>query len=179
MFIAVVFGRILAAVMAFCGVFGVICFFQTNVQEPGAGGFASGLALAAWPLAAAAIIFTLVQVAILLEKLITYNMMASAVQLPSQHAKKEVNSQAKSVIPQTSTTQGHFFHIAPDSIPAPSPEELREDLRQEITAAEPALQTDSNQIAAEIRAADDGGTPHQAAEPLHHPNEELNFFRVD
>ena len=69
MFVAVVAANVIAALFAFLGVAQVICFLAADARPQGAAPFIVGLSVASWPLAVAVLIYLLVQIACLLEKL--------------------------------------------------------------------------------------------------------------
>lgn len=186
MFIAVVFGYIMTAVMAFCGIFGVVSFFQSNLQDLGAAGYIQGLAVVSWPLVAAAALFTLVQVAILLEKLVIHSS-ASGANASAQG--DEISTLSRQEVPSVPAVEGSFFHIEPDSIPSPQVSEgSASDTLELDSVARLAHQTDSERMTSEVpsrggNAQDDSkaGEAPSPQEPadVKGPGNGLNFFRID
>ncbi len=68
MFFAVIASYVVCAVFAFCGVINLVNYIGSAQKEMGYFSFIEGLAVAAWPLAAATAILLLIQIACLIEK---------------------------------------------------------------------------------------------------------------
>lgn len=69
MFFTIIAGNLVAALFAFCGLAQVILYLVSDERPASATQFVSGMLAAAWPLAVAGLLFLLVQIASLLEKI--------------------------------------------------------------------------------------------------------------
>lgn len=185
MYIAVFFGYSIAAVMAFCGIFNIVHFFQGDLEVLGTAGYLQGIASASWPLVAALALFALFQIAIFLEKLVIYSSMAQTYTAkPPAGMEPPQPARVKQPSPQPGMAQnpamtGNFFHIEPDSTPPPM--ELD-------SIAELAHQTDCERTMTNIPPQEkslQGGpedTPEARPEEQagkHLTGNKLSFFRVD
>lgn len=185
MFIAVIFGYVMTAVMAFCGIFGIVSFFQGDLQDLGAAGYIQGLAVVSWPLVAAAALFTLVQVAILLEKLVIYSSMPQAnIATPPAGTESPQPTQAnhrstQSGVERNPAMTGSFFHIEPDSTPAPMELDSIAKLAHQTDCERtmPNTQPQEKSLTSEPENAAESPPGEQAEN--HCPGGKLSFFRVD
>lgn len=78
MFVAVLFGYLIAALFSFCGLAGIASAFNGFSPDVDYPVFLHTLAQQAWPLAAGIVIFLLVQIAVQLEKTAVQNRYAAA-----------------------------------------------------------------------------------------------------
>jgi len=185
MFIASVFGYIMAAVMAFCGIFGIVHFLLGDLESLGAAGYIHGIAIASWPLVVASALLVLLQVAAFLEKLVIYSTMAqtniatplAGMETPPHHQEKH-HAHPSGKEPNPALTRS-FFHIEPDSTPPPmeldSLAKLAHQTDYEKTMTDTPPQENSSLGVQENEVAPD---PEQQAEKPPTGNK-LSFFRVD
>ncbi len=185
MFIASVFGYIMAAVMAFCGIFGIVCFFQGDLESLGTAGYIQGIATTSWPLVVAAALLVLLQVAALLEKLVIYITMAQVIPAkPLAGIESPLPTQEKRRSPQSGmepnpALTGSFFHIEPDntlpSMELDSVAELAHQTDYEKTMTDTPPQEKILQSGQRNEAAP---APEEQTEK-HPEGNKLSFFRVD
>lgn len=160
MFVALIAGYLVATLFAFCGIVNIYCFISELPQGAGAAVFSNGLVAAAWPLAVAAVVFLLTQIANLLEvqKIMALN---AAVDKPVSPAPAKPAAK-----PPVAMPQGSYFKATPAPVPPP-------------TAA------DIENLAATIeKEAEEQGSATPEPEPAKQPikkreDNQLKFFRVE
>ena len=144
MYIAVIVGRVVAALFAFCGVVNILVYAGGVTKAMGYMHFIGGLAEAAWPLAVGITIWILVEAILHLEKLVFH---ADSNAIPVTIPRKK---------PKAAKQQGGtptYFNAPPVSQPVASP--AKADMKPaaapapspaaeagEIPAAKPAPQDD-------------------------------------
>lgn len=169
MFLAVIAGYLVAALFAFCGVYNIINFLAHLDKSAGASVFVNGTALAAWPLAVAAVVYILTRIAILLENqgIITADIVAQSNSITAAHLPMSKRPAAPAPLPS-----GSYFHATPLTQPqVPIP-----------TAADvPALDEVENiaATAAEEAEKEAAAPEKKAPSVIKRRNDGLNFFRVD
>ena len=152
MYIAVIFGRVVAALMAFCGVVNIFAHFGGMTRGMGYMNFIHGLAEAAWPLAAGITIWILVEALLHLEKLVFH---ADAAAVPVTLPRKKQKTSGKPAAEPT------YFNAPPVMQPVAAPAG---------NGPKPATR------AAEPQAAEQAETP--AVKPI--PKDDgMKFFKVD
>ncbi len=157
MFLAVIMGYVVSAVFLFCGIANTVIYLQGLNPSMTAPDFVNGLALAMWPLAIAAVIYILTQMAILIERqcIITENPpLAQSPALP----------------------KGKSTRPAAPSTPAPLPQakSIPTSLK-EATAAAAIAAADASAAAWENKGnhtASSQGSDEKR-------QEDLQFFRID
>ena len=127
MYIAVIFGRVVAALMAFCGVVNIISHVGGMTRELGYTNFIHGLAEAAWPLAAGIAIWILVEAVLHLEKLV-FHADAAAIPVTVPRKKQKPSGNKPAAAPT-------YFNAPPVMEPVPAP--AGEGPRPAMPAAEP------------------------------------------
>lgn len=179
MFLAVIMGYVVAAVFLFCGIANVIIYMQGIQQTMTATAFVNGLALAMWPLAIAAAVFLLTQIAILLERqcIVAENPAIAPAPVPatsSQVRTKGKKSTGLSNLPLPDPPRQDF----PQGKPAPAATTLparpsSSSLREAAAAAAMA--------AAAAASAPGSPTPTRPASVNDDDKEQedLTFFRLD
>lgn len=179
MFLAVIMGYMVAAVFLFCGIANVIIYMQGIQQAMTATAFVNGLAMAMWPLAIAAAVFLLTQIAILLERqcIVAENpaIAPSPVPAPSSPVRTKGKSTGLSNLPLPDPPRPNF----PQGNPAPAASTLparpssSSSLREAAAAAA---------IAAAAAASAPGrpapARPSSVNDDDKDP-EDLTFFRID
>ena len=163
MFVAVIAGNLLAVLFAFCGIVSVAGYVLGD-KATSSVAFAQGLAISASPLAVAGIIYLLVQIACLLEKL--HMRAADAAFVPSA-LPKIASAVEKQKQPQAPASEsGRFFKAdsplppPPPSTPAAAESFAKQKKDSDTTSLIPTP------VAAEVA-------------PPKKPAHSLNFFRVD
>lgn len=135
MFIAVIAGRVIAALFAFCGIVNIISYAGTVTRSMGYFKFIEDLAGAAWPLAAAATVWILVELLLQLEKLVMLNEAASVpMAMPRKSKSTPAPAPANGGVRKSEAAPSYFNAPAqpePQETPAPAP-------AQEIPAPAPA-----------------------------------------
>ena len=126
MYIAVIVGRVVAALFAFCGVVNILAYAGGVTKAMGYMNFIHGLAEAAWPLAVGITIWILVEAVLHLEKLV-FHADSSAVPVTVPRKKPKPAKQ-----PAGTPT---YFNAPPVSQPEPAP--AKADMRP-ATAPAPA-----------------------------------------
>lgn len=179
MFLAVILGYLVAALFAFCGIANICMFLSSAKQGMGAQLFIGGLSLAAWPLAVAAIVYLLTQLAILLEQqgIIAAN---SETETDSPHGKEDAAPKRPAPLPA-----GSYFHAEP--APRPTPPQLTPTLPQNQPAATPPAteapsiaEVENIATAAAEEAAREEAEPAADKKPIIKRRDDgLSFFRVD
>lgn len=154
MFIAVLFGYLIAALFSFCGLAGIASAFNCFSPDVDYPVFLHTLAQQAWPLAAGIVIFLLVQISVQLEKTAVLNRYAAALDEEQVQpfrpiiARHTPHQQAQ---PEQAPQESSFFHMEP---PPASPPTATENAP--TAQAEPA---------AELKEKD--------------KPQELNFFKIN
>lgn len=164
MFVAVIVGNVISALFAFCGLV-LIGTYLCGERPQSAEAFVSQIALNASPLAIAAVIYLLVQIAIWLEKIY----MQRSGQLPGSESsirpmvpKRVASKSEQQAAPSDS---GMFFRANA----APTHLDDEDDDDDVLTAPAVSKAQPAEESAPE---ADEKKTP----EP---PRSDLNFFRID
>ena len=154
MYIAVILGRVVAALFAFCGVVNILAHVGNMTKTMGYPNFIHGLAVAAWPLAVGTVIWILVEAVLHLEKLVFHaDSAAVPVTLPRKKAKR----------PNKESTPT-YFNAPPVSQPVPAP--ARADIRPAPAPAGDAA----------------GGAAPEPEKPEAKPipkDDGMKFFKVD
>lgn len=169
MFLAVIAGYLVAALFAFCGVYNIIDFLAHLEKSAGASVFVNGTAMAAWPLAVAAVVYILTRIAILLENqgIIEEDIAARSNSITEAHHPVTKRPAAPAPLPT-----GSYFHATPLTQPqAPIPAATDAPALDEVaniaaTAAEEA----------EIEAAN---SEEKVPPVIKRRNDGLSFFRVE
>ncbi len=178
MFLAVILGYLVAALFAFCGIANICIFLSSAKQGMGAQHFIEELSLAAWPLAVAAIVYLLTQLAILLEQqsIVAVDL---ETEKDSPHSKETDVPKRPAPLPA-----GSYFHAEP--APRPTPPQLTPTLPQNTPAATPPTEAPSIAEVENIATAAAEEAAREEAEPaadikpiIKRRNDGLNFFRVD
>lgn len=163
MFVAVIVGNLLAVLFAFCGIVNV-CSYIVGDKAASAASFAFGLAVSSWPLAVAGMIYLLVQIACLLEKLCLQRTDAAyAAVAPAKCASSEPDKAKKPKAPAEASAQ--FFKAEPLPPPPPPVTPLP------APANPPTSNSDTKSLIPTPAAPE---PPRQKK-----PADSLNFFRVD
>lgn len=178
MFIAVIAGYVIAALLAFCGLFGIILFLTDEQQIAGQAAFIKEIALAAWPLAAGTVIYLLTQIALLLER---QGILTADWQEQNSEAKQNGEDDGK-LKPPAPLPAGSYFHASP-APPSPMPR-MTPTLPQPPTQsaeAEPSIQEAADIASLAARAAaQEAAEPSEEIKPVIKRREsDLSFFRVD
>lgn len=149
MYIAVIFGRVVAALFAFCGVVNIITVVGAMTRTMGYSNFIHGLAEAAWPLAVGITIWILVEAILHLEKLVFH---ADTAAVPVTLPRKKQKAPAKQAAAPT------YFNAPPVTQPVAAPAG-----HAPAPAAAPAAEAEA---------------PKPSVEPLP-KNDGMKFFKVD
>lgn len=185
MYIAVFFGYSMAAVMAFCGIFNIVHFFQGDLEVLGTAGYLQGIASASWPLVAALVLFALFQIAIFLEKLVIYSSMAQAnIAKPTAGMESPQPARVKQHSPQPGMAQnpamtGSFFHIDPDSTPPPMELDSIAELAHQTDCERAMTNTPTQEKSLQGGPEDTAESSPAEQAGKHHSGNKLSFFRVD
>lgn len=178
MFIAVIAGYVVAALLAFCGLFGIILFLTGEQEIAGQAAFIKEIALAAWPLAAGTVIYLLTQIALLLER---QGILTADWQEQNSGAKQsDDDSKLK---PPAPLPAGSYFHAGPAPSPPPMPR-MTPTLPQppaQSAETEPSIQEAADIATLAARAAaQEAAEPSEEIKPVIKRREsDLSFFRVD
>lgn len=177
MFIAVIAGYVIAALFAFCGIFGIF-FFLTGIQS----GmdqltFVRDLATSGWPLAAAAVIYLLTQIALMLER--------QGLLSAEWHEQKETEGEttAGKMVPPAPLPMGSYFHASapPQQPPLPRMTPTMPQPPTGMPEGEPSIEeaADIATLAAKA-AAQEASEPTDDIKPvIKRRDSDLSFFRVD
>lgn len=185
MFIASVLGYIMVAVMAFCGVFGVVDFFQGDLESLGTAGYIQGIAAASWPLVAAAALCTLLQVALLLEKLVIYTTIAqNNAAKPLAGIETTLQTREKRQSPQSGmepnpVLTGSFFHIEPDSTLPPMELDSVAELAHQTDYEKTMTDTPPQEKILQSEQGNEAAPAPEEQTEKHPEGNKLSFFRVD
>lgn len=149
MYIAVIFGRVVAALFAFCGVVNIITVVGEMTRTMGYSNFIHGLAEEAWPLAVGITIWILVEAILHLEKLVFH---ADTAAVPVTLPRKKQKAPAKQAAAPT------YFNAPPVTQPVAAPAG-----HAPAPAAAPAAEAEAPKPSVEPLPKDDG----------------MKFFKVD
>lgn len=117
MFAAVILGYLVSTLLAFCGLVSVCCFLMDGAYTSKLE-FATGLAVASWPLGLAAIVFLLVQIACQIEALKFRSMSAGTAPAQTNSSNNAFATQKQATPPSAS---GQFFRADPQPVISPVP----------------------------------------------------------
>ena len=175
MFLAVIAGYLVAALFAFCGLYNVIVFLTNLEQTAGATAFVNGTALAAWPLAVAAVVYILTRIAILLEN---QEIISSDFAEQQRSHTEELRPQTKRPIAPAPLPSGSYFHATPVAQPSPS---ITQPSHPRPAEAAPALDEVASIAASAAEEAEQeaASTEENTAPVIKRRNDGLSFFRVD
>ena len=149
MYIAVIVGRVVAALFAFCGVVNILAYAGGVTKAMGYMNFIRGLAEAAWPLAAGITIWILVEAVLHLEKLVFH---ADSAAIPVAVPRKKPKAAKQ---PAGTPT---YFNAPPVSHPEPA-----------------SAKADMRPAAAPTPAAE----PEKPAEKPIPKDDGMKYFKVD
>lgn len=173
MFLAVIMGYVVSAVFLFCGIANTVIYLQGLNPSMTAPDFVNGLALAMWPLAIAAVIYILTQMAILIERqcIITENPpLAQSPALPKGKSTRPAAPSTPAPLPKAP-----FF---PASHPAASSNQQAKSIPTSLkeAAAAAAIAAADTSAAAWENKGNHTASPQGSDEKR---QEDLQFFRID
>lgn len=151
MYIAVIFGRVVAALFSFCGVVNIITVVGAMTRTMGYSNFIRGLAEAAWPLAVGITIWILVEAILHLEKLVFH---ADTAAVPVTLPRKKQKAPAKQAAAPA------YFNAPPVTQPVAAP---AGHAPAPVAAPAPAAEPEAPKPSVEPLPKDDG----------------MKFFKVD
>ena len=178
MFVAVIMGYVVTAIFAFCGIAATVIFLSDMSQISDKMEFITGICMAAWPLAVAAVVYLLTQISLLIERqgIISANFSTTTA---TPTAKTAAAAPGK-LQPPAPLPAGRYFHV---SAPSPMPQ-MTPTLPQKSTSVEKteiSIEEAANiATAAAAAAAQEAAEPAEKIEPVIKRREgDLSFFRVD
>lgn len=179
MSLAVIMGYVVAAVFLFCGIANTVIYMQHIQQTMTASAFVNGLAISMWPLALAAIVYLLTQIAILLERqcIVAENPPVPQAPAPSPSqpvSRTKSRGMTKLPLPDPPRQTFPYGSPAPAASTQPARPAAPSSLREAAAAAIAAAAASTAPKVPSSRRAPSSPAPEDESSP-----EDLTFFRID